>query len=260
MKRIVAMADFHCGHRVGLTPPGWQYSADSGPKAYRKYAKFQKGMWDYYSKELAALQPIDCLFIVGDCVDGPGLRTGGTEQLTRDRNDQVDMAAACIAEAKAKKVYMIYGTAYHTGGEEDWEDIIADKIGAEIAGHEWVTVGKAIFDLKHHIGGSAIPHGRYTALAREALWNLVWARDKRQPDADVIIRAHVHYHVYLGDAHKIGIILPGLQGYGSKYGVRRCSGTVDIGFISGTIGDNGGFDWRSHILDTALLQIEPKKA
>lgn len=259
MKRIVAVSDFHCGHRVGLTPPSWQYSVDSGPQVYRKFAKFQRGVWDYYSKTLAELQPIDCLFVVGDCVDGPGLRTGGTELITRDRTEQVEMATACINEAKAKKVYMFYGTSYHTGDQEDWEDLIAKDVGADISGHDWVTVGKTTFDLKHHVGSSTIPHGRYTAIAREALWNLVWARDKRQPDADVIVRAHVHYHVYVGDGHKIGIILPGLQGYGSKFGVRRCSGVVDIGFISGVVGDDGGFSWRSHILNTDLLRIEPKK-
>jgi len=259
MKRIVAMSDFHCGHRAGLTPPNWQYAGESGPAAHRKFSKFQKGMWDFYSQTLDELQPVDCLFFLGVAIDGPGLRTGGTELITRDRNDQVEMATACISETKAKKIYMFYGTAYHAGTEEDWEDLIARNVGAEIAGHDWITVGKTTFDLKHHIGGSAIPHGRYTAIAREALWNLVWASDKRQPDADVIIRAHVHYHVYVGDAHKKGIILPGLQGYGSKFGVRRCSGTVDIGFISMDVGEKGEFKWRSHLLNTNLLRIKAKK-
>jgi hypothetical protein len=258
-KRIVVMADTHCGHRVGLTPPAWQDSPTSGPVKRRRHAKFQKQVWDFYARTLDELQPIDDLFVVGDAVDGKGERSGGTEQLTLARTEQVDMAATCIAEAKAKKIYMIYGTAYHTGQDDDWEDLVADKVGAEISGHDWITVGKTTFDLKHHLGGSTIPHGRFTAIARDALWNLVWAADGRQPQADVIIRAHVHYFVYFGDGQKVGIVLPALQGYGSKFGIRRCSGTVSIGLVHFDVYDDGRYSWHPHLLDSALLRIRPKR-
>ena len=154
---------------------------------------------------------------------------------------------------------MIYGTDYHVGRDDDWEDIVSERVGAEISGHEWVNVNGVTFDLKHHLGGSTIPHGRYTAISRDALWNLVWASDGRQPQADIILRAHVHYFVYAGDEKKLGIVMPALQGYGSKYGIRRCSGTVSIGLLSFDVEDDGRYSWEPHLLDSALLRIKPKR-
>lgn len=259
MKRVVAISDLHCGHRVGLTPPGWQYSDKTGPAKWRRHAKFQKAVWTFYSRALKKLQPIDDLFVVGDAVDGKGERSGGTEQLIVARTEQTDMAAECISEAKAKKIYMIYGTAYHTGVDDDWEDIVADKVGAEISGHESVRVFKTIFDLKHYVGGSSVPHTRHTAIDREGLWNIVWASEGGQPKADVLIRAHVHYFIYGGDGKQLRMILPALQGYGSKHGIRRCSGTVKIGFVHFDVYENGGLYWEPHLLDSVLLRIRPKR-
>ena len=41
---------------------------------------------------------------------------------------------------------------------------------------------------------------------------------------------------------------PALQGYGSKYGKRICSGTVDFGFIHMDIDEKGRLSWEPHIL------------
>jgi len=253
MKRIVAMSDFHCGHVVGLTPPGWQKTPLSA-----KTIKFQSEVWDFFSSTLEKLKPIDILLFVGDAVEGKNERSGGTELITADRIEQAEMAATCLLEAKAKKIYMVYGTPYHTGVEEDWERLVAEKAGAEISGHEFVDVEGKIFDIKHFIGSSNIPHGRYTAIARDMLWNIIWAQDDCQPDSDVVIRAHVHYFAHVHDGKKLGIILPGLQGYGSKFGIRRCSGRVDIGFIHFEI-DEGNIRWHGDLFQSDILKVEPKR-
>lgn len=258
-KRVVALADMHCGHRAGLTPPDFQDSTTAGPKKRRRYAQFQQQVWKFYAKTLAELQPIDDLFVVGDAVDGKGERSGGTEQLTLARTEQVEQAVACINEAKAKQVYMIYGTAYHTGLDDDWEDLIAERVGAEISGHESIEVYKTVFDLKHFVGGSGVPHTRDTAINREELWNMVWAYDGVQPRADILIRAHVHYFRYGGDGRRLRMTLPALQGYGSKYGIRKCSGTISIGLVHFDVYENGEYFWQPHLLDSALLRIKPRK-
>jgi hypothetical protein len=258
MKRIVVAADFHCGNRVGLTPPAWQDSPETGPVDNKKYATFQREVWKHYADTLSSLQPIDYYFFLGDAVDGKGERSGGTEETVNDRIKQSDMATACIKQAEAREVFMVYGTPYHTGVNEDWEDIVARNVGASIGGQEFVEVEGVTFMLKHFIGGSQIPHGRYTAMARDALWNLVWGRDERQPKADVFLRGHVHYYIMLGDEYVKGFICPALQGYGSKYGIRRCSGTVSIGLLSFTV-DGGHVGWNEHIIKGDLLRVEPRR-
>lgn len=546
MKRIVVASDFHCGNRVGLTPPAWQDSPESGPITKRKYAMFQREVWNFWAAELAALQPVDCFFFLGDAVDGKGVRSGGTEEIEACRVQQSEMAARCIVEAHAPEVYMVYGcltaghriltadlrwrpveqltpgdellafeengngkarrrlvrsrvifnspfesdvydlflsdgtkltangehrfllrrggrpyewvsvehlhkiahpttpgfgkpdglsdyfpmpfprtipvweenrsyeagylagffdgegtvnqpvkirerngrmaanpeyglrvmavqkdniamsaaidaldklgyrhpsilphdnrkneikvlnvlggigaiiqflgqvrpfrllqnfqieklgsirpgskdeslkiidirpagrntvwglqttsktyisegflshnTPYHTGVDEDWEDVVASSVRADgasahISGREFIEIEGVVFDLAHFVGGSSTPNGRGTAILRDMVWNMIWAHDERQPDADYIIRGHVHHSLYHEEYGKVAEILPALQGYGSKFGVRRCRATVEIGFTHLDVSD-GKVVRCPHTLKSDLLRIEPKR-
>lgn len=254
-KTVVVVSDLHCGHVVGLTPPSYQSASGS----LAKFGEMQRAVWSYYAETLKSLQPIHCLIVNGDCIDGKGERSGGTELIEQDRTEQVQMAIECIELAKAKNIVMTFGTPYHTGVMEDFERSIADALGAHIGSHEWVDVNGVVFDCKHKIGSSVIPHGRHTAIARDRLWNQLWSIDDKQPLADVIIRSHVHYCTYNGDPDYLAITTPALQGYGSKFGARQCSGRVDIGLISFSIDSKGGYTWRQHIMRSELQKAPISK-
>lgn len=259
-KRVVVISDLHSGHFVGLTPP--EYDGHFGAKT-RKYhfQSARRAYWDFYAAELDALQPIDVLMVNADCIDGKGARSGGTEQLTTDREEQVQMAADAIKYAKAKEIYMTFGTGYHVGDEEDWEDQVASLVGArKIGSHIWVNVNGLIFDLKHHISGSQTPTGRQTPLARERLWNILWSEWDEYPRSDILIRSHVHYHVYTGGYHWLAMTTPALQGYGTKFGARRMSGTVDFGFVHFDVVDKENYSWGYHILKSSELRATVYRA
>jgi len=230
MKRLVVISDMHCGHRSGLTPPAWQYKGDSGG-SWDKWSDMQTRMWDWYAAEMKELQPIDVLVVNGDAIDGKGERAGSAEHVTADRKEQADMAVECIAVAQAKHIELIYGTPYHTGKEEDWEAVVADTCKAAIHDHLFLDANGTVFDFKHKIGSSSIPHGRATGPLKEKLWNMMWAERGLQPKANVIIRSHVHYFVTAGDMRGQVVITPALQSFGSKFGARQCSGTIDVGFL-----------------------------
>lgn len=247
MTRIVIISDTHCGHRSGLTPPAWQYQDEDGP-VMQKYYEIQKVMWEWYSETLESLQPIDRLICNGDAIDGKSDRSGGTELITSDRRVQCQMAQKCIEEAHAKRVAVIKGTPYHTGEEEDWEEILADMVHADRCGyHEWFDANGIVIDCRHAVGGSQIPHGRHTALARAVMWNRLWAEREMQPKANVLIRSHVHYHVFNGGAGWLAMTTPSLQAY-TKFGSRMIDGTNDIGLISIDV-EEGTWGWKSHLLD-----------
>lgn len=241
---MVVISDLHCGHLVGLTHPDWHYMGDD------KTCKNQRELWKWYESVIASLKPIDILVVNGDAIDGTGWRAGGTDQKTVDRLEQCDMAAKAIECAEANTIRMTYGTPYHTGQGEDWESIIADKVGAKIESHAFFDVDGVVFDIKHKVGSSGIPHGRHTAVAKEKLWNTMWSDRKQQPDADVVIRSHVHYHSFCGTPDHLAMTTPALQGYGSKFGARQCSGLVDIGLVYFDI-DDGGYTWESKIAGLA---------
>jgi hypothetical protein len=76
----------------------------------------------------------------------------------------------------------------------------------------------------------------------------MWAERDLQPKAGIVIRSHVHYFGYCGDARAMMLTTPALQGFGGKYGSRQCSGTIDVGFISLECCE-GEYSWQAHIMD-----------
>lgn len=256
-RRLVVIADTHCGHLAGLTPPDWWYSHETTNKDIMQTYDQQKAVWNRFSKKMKQYQPIDFLFHMGDAIDGKGQKSGGTEERTTDMNEQCQMAIKCIKEAHAKKIMMIYGTPYHTGVDQDMEDVVANELKCEIHGHSFIDINGVVFDLKHFIGSSSIPHGRWTSLASDKLWNTVWHNEHDlQPDSDVVIRAHVHYHVSMTESDQwMGLTCPALQGFGSKFGIRKCKNTVHVGFVVFDIDEKGNYSWHPE-----LLRLELQKA
>lgn len=242
-KRIVSIGDLHCGHKRGLTPPEWQ-----GASPTKGDAAIQKQYYDFYTSTADAIVAsnggyIDGLIVNGDAIDGPGKKSGSREQITTDRIEQNAMVLECIRIWNPKWIIMTLGTKYHVGEEENWEELLAKDLRREldvpvsISAQETLIVNGLVFDIKHKVGRSAIPHGRHTAAARAALWNKYWAERKQRPKADIIIRSHVHYYAITGDATFTAFILPALQGLGTEYGARECEGVVDFGVLWFDVGD-----------------------
>jgi len=261
MKRGITIGDTHCGHLVGLTPPEWVVPEENDRLG--KFGTYQREIWKWYCDRLATLPPLDFIFFNGDAIEGGGSRSGGTELITSDANNQVDMAIACLRVPKRKltkkgKMLFTYGTAYHVGTEADYERNVADEFGAKIGSHEWASVEGVTFDLKHHIGSSSVPHARSTAVERDKLWSDIWSDLGRTPKANIIIRSHVHYHRFSGDHRYLVMTLPAMQGYGTKFGGRRCSGVVDIGFVYWEI-EGDKYTWKSFVCEPASLKVAPVK-
>jgi hypothetical protein len=260
MKRVLVISDTHCGHLVGLTNPGWwvvEKDIEASRTKRNKYANVQRQCWQFYADGLKKFGPFDVVLFNGDAIEGKGERSGSTELVTADREEQAEMAVAAIRPGMSRKskLVMTFGTASHTGKEEDWESLVASDLGAEkIGSHEWVDVEGVIFDLKHHCSSSSVPHGRHTAAARERLWNVLWAERQFQPKADIVVRSHVHYYDFCGGVNWLGLTTPALQGMGTKYGGRVCSGTVDFGFLVFEC-SKGQYSWSKHI-----AEIQSQKA
>ncbi len=249
MKRLVCISDLQCGHRAGLTPPDYQRYYGSQDHIWQKFAKIESECWNAYKVFADELNPVDVLEINGDVIDGAGLRSGGVEQITVDRNEQIKMALECIDVWRAKKIVMVRGTAYHVGEAENFEDLIAANLQCKIGDHEWLDIDGHIFDFKHHIGNSQVPYGRKTAATKDQLWNLIWAEAGLQPKAEWIIRSHVHFaeggFQFRGDRQVWAVTTPSLQAMGTRYGATRCSGTVDFGLYKWDIvGDSVYFSPR----------------
>lgn len=247
--RLVVCSDLHSGHQVGLTHPDFDARPQSQDKVAWKLYQVRRKMYDFYHETIEGLKPIDVAIVNGDCIEGKGSKSGGTELIAADRNEQAGMAAAAIEDLHAGQIYMTFGTPFHVGVDEDFEQQVADKVKAEkIGGHDWLNVRGLVIDYRHFVGRSTVPYSRGTQLGKEMIWNLLWAERGEYPRADVIVRSHIHQYSYTGDTTWLGITTPALQGYYSKFGTRICSGTVDFGLISIDVYGKGKFTWQAHIL------------
>jgi len=262
MIKVFAGSDTHCGHDVGLTPPEWQYKLCGNAKRDKR-AKTQKALWKTYYNEINIRKPFDVAIWNADLIDGKGERSGGTEQITTDRNEQVKIAIRCIEEVNAPINLFTYGTGYHTGKEEDFEDQIVTHFKekgqiTDIEGHGFWKIGGYNFDVRHKFNRSSIPHGKATPLLREGLWSVLWKEQGLRDNVDILIRSHVHYYLQIDDPSlgHLAFVTPALQGFGSKYGARECSEVVHIGFIVFYLGEK--ISWEKVLFNTRE-QYRPAK-
>lgn len=257
-KRLVIVSDLHCGHKFGLTPPGWWGVEQPGDDRLAKHRAFQRAVWDFYANTIDSLKPIDIFVCNGDAVEGKGERTGGTELITTDRHEQIRMAAKIIDYADAKSIRIAYGTGAHTGRDEDFEGLLHELVSCpdvKVSGHLFLDINGCVFDIKHKVGRSTIPHGRLTPLIRAAMWNGIWALIGRQPRARFVVRSHVHYYEAWKNAHQEGVITPAFQ-YNTIYGIRECEGTVDLGLIYFDVGPDGQCEGHKAVLaDFGALKV-----
>lgn len=247
--RILPLGDLHSGSNVGLTPPAYQYKYISNPKTEEhrrrnKWAELQKECWNWYVNKLDMLKPIDKAFILGDLIDGDGSRSGGTELITTDRKVQVCMAIEAIEVIEAGGMVMVFGTPYHTGQTEDFEVDVAKHFGVKIGGHEWENVNGCVFDLKHKQSNCKNPA---TSIWNEIVDNREWAVLGEQPKADVLIRAHTHRFCCLRIEDCMGLTIPALQAYGTKFGARACSRKVQFGLAALDVWPDGEVIEHVHI-------------
>lgn len=253
-KRVLVLADSQCGHRSGLTPPEWGLNP-ANPHD-RKWAGLQRAQWNWFHRKITQWQPYWLLLYLGDAVDGKSERACGRDAIRLQREEQTQMVEQIINLINPRSTEMVYGTRYHV---RDWEDEIARMVGAKIGAHGWPEVSGVIFDIKHKIGSSTIPHGRMTPLLRSRLWNELWVARNRQPNANILLRAHVHYFMQYSDAHSFMATCPALQGVGTEYGAEQCEGLIDYGFLTFDIKPSGSWTWQSHLAELPQARAQTSK-
>lgn len=264
-KRILVLSDLHCGHVAGLTPPAWQLPLDPEAGVRHALALAQREAWEWYRAAIAGLQPFHAVFFLGDAIDGRGEKSGGCELLTTDREEQCRMAARVLKEPGCGNGAMVYGTGYHVGDKEQWENLVARELKWPVGAHDWPRINGVTFDLKHHLGSSQIPYGRHTAVSRDRLQNILWDRDGAQPSSDIIIRGHTHYYQFAGGCDGnpprrwAALTCPALQLPKTRFGDLRCSATVHFGIVTFDVAADGSWDWQERIAPLKCNRAEARE-
>lgn len=228
-KTIVFVSDTHCGSVFGLTPPAY-YEADDARR------EMQEEAWKAYVSIVNKWRNPDVLVCNGDLIEGTQKLQGGAELTNPDRNIQTEMGVKCLSMFHAKKVLMTYGSKYHVGeGAEDFEYNAAHDLGAEIGGRLYFELEGVVFDCRHKVGLSGIPHGRATSLIKEMMWNLIKESTEAGPKVRVVVRSHVHYHIWIEQGDRVMFTTPALQLSRGRYGSRECVGETHWGAVRLTL-------------------------
>lgn len=283
-KKLVLVADFHEGHRVGLADPSLAPTTDAGAKVreaiYEKYYECAAGQW--HSPDLLA--------IVGDAIDGKGKRGGGVEQWDTSVRNQAIRAAALARLWDAKQYIVIRGSGYHCAESGEYgEEIMAQELKAMTFPHQehidpklrdrsgwdaYIIIGGVTFHLAHQMPVSKVFHYRSTPITREMMYTklndgLAHAKEELSQnlmEAGVdpktidfktrnIIRAHCHFYWESASARTLGIVLPCWQAL-TPY-MRGKSPTAissDIGFVGFEV--EGGKILRRHKQLWQLEQVQ----
>lgn len=253
MKRILFLADTHCGHRSGLTPPDYQYSM-SGDPIRRAWAKLQRDGWKAYMGLREEIGSPDIVVGVGDLIEGDGDKNNGTELITTDRLEQARMASQALKVWDAKTYIIVRGTPSHAGQCEDFEDVIAARLNGQIRDRAYIKVEGIVFDVCHHLSVIKDLKTRATPLSREKIENLLRWERAEAPKADIFIRAHTHMYCNVGGHNWEAFSLPALQ-METKYGVKRARNICDWGLLFFDI-DQRRYTWQKRIC-RVKTQTEP---
>ena len=244
--RLLVLSDTHCGHRTGLTPPEWQ--CDRYPDAIE--------FWAWYTQTLEAIGPVDACLLNGDLIDGKQRRSHGSEALTVDPDEQVDIALAAFEPIQARGYLATYGTPYHTSdGGTDWERRLARDLRAHIDNYLFIRVNNRIIKARHElVGSSGTPVGGDIGYRKQLVFNADRAQLGTEPLADLILCAHIHHHNAVmqarpGKPARWCISGPGMQG-STKFGARRCSGPVERGMLLFEIPDDPQEEitWQTYLM------------
>lgn len=208
---ILVLGDTHVGSKYSIWPRGYIGKAPTNQRLPPTDISEQLNVyWDRLIGELST-DPVDIMVHVGDCIDGIGAAKYGRELYTTDIDEQRD---ACIellrpiVRCVKSDPFFLQGTDYHNVRYEDAEKGIAEAFnGVYIANYplDLVLKGK---NLNFYHGGGQPAQYRSTMLDKTNFFALAAAQCGKTKRADMIIRGHYHFFVFLEYESQLGLLTP----------------------------------------------------
>lgn len=207
---VLAEADFHSGHKLGLCNPATKVrDADTGTAQPLELGVFQKQLWQtrqgYLKNAFDIVGMRDCTYMmVGDIAHG----NGHVEQLMGTRvSDQYTIARynvlPIIERRNVRTVRLMSGTGVHSFGEGTAEIVVAERLQEQfprkdisVVAHGRFRIGGVEFDVAHHGPGRG---SRWWLEGNTARYHL---RDRMLKDLAARMEPA---HVYLYGHHHVDV-------------------------------------------------------
>lgn len=248
-KRILILSDTHCGHPLGITPPRLWVKDE--------YSALQKITYEWLERELDGeiVQGIDMALLNGDLIQGAP-HNDTLELITTNFKKQAEIfleVGELLGLQRIKKIRATYGTPAHVTKGFDAEDIVTEGFSIPRPSDTYRFTSNTLqVAARHHGRSSTTPYGQGTQLWKE------WVREQLNAvimetatdAADLIIRSHVHYFLFMEMAKGYALSTPCLQLPGSIFGRRMMPAYYDVGFVVLEIDEHG--------VPTVVKHIMPK--
>lgn len=196
---IAAFGDTHTNFRLGLLAPG--FAIDDGSDE----AHVRSWLWARWLEYAALYEEVSSgckrvVYITGDSGEFDHKKRSNL-LVSTNRKEIKDMALATLAPLTdiADEIIVIGGTEAHAGTSAEFEQWIADDLGATFKWYDYANWGGVIAEVSHHTtngrrkwtnGGGAV------RLAAETIIEYAGNGDKIP---QLVLRSHVHQWSDSGD-------------------------------------------------------------
>lgn len=209
IRHMVVISDLHIGSTVALCPD--EFTRDDGviirPSPMQHWLRLHwKTFWDINVKKIVKRDPFITV-INGETVEGDHHNTH--QIVTRNISEQRQMSKELLMplRRKSKRLYVVRGTAAHSGHQACDDETVARLIDADGIGieqrldgdksrkSEWqlrLQWGKYQCLFRHHTTGGRSWAGKLTAVSKELTNELVNAGAWESSRADLMFFSHIH--------------------------------------------------------------------
>lgn len=216
MKKVLVVSDLQVGSKYANWPEEMQIK-DGGYWKLNPKQQFLREAWNKFISIIKEIRP-HVLILNGDMIEGCQYKSLGLPTITTDFAEQTEAARILLEPLREQcgEAYLIRGTEYH----DTMDGQAIERLGAELfctpyrpnQYSDWVLnldVQGVIINAAHHI---SVMQGFYRATApdREGIWSALAGRSK-VPDADCIVRSHIHIFVHVEHSNKHIVVTPGWQ-------------------------------------------------
>lgn len=212
------VSDTHCGSTLGLCPPEGVGLDDGG-----RYlpSRAQVALWeawaDYWSRVGEARekrQPLICV-VNGDATEGIHHRSSQvvSHNLAATQHAIAMATFRPMLALRPSAVVFVRGTEAHVGSSAEYEERLAEDLGAEENGegqfsrwHFQADSGGVLLDFAHHGAVGRMPHTRTNPLGALAMRITNAAAKSKAQIPDLAIRSHMHQWGDTGDNYPVRVI------------------------------------------------------
>lgn len=231
MKRVLVVSDLHVGSTVSVMPSEVQIEHRDHTRANMVQANpLQKILLEKWEEMIETAGKVDGCFVLGDCVDGPNVKSRGFELWTSNLHQQVSTAADLLAMIRTNHYFGVQGSFYHTGENTSSDLAVIDTLKGTFGTDLAVNVEGQRVHLCHQISYSSSPMTRATASNGEIIGAALY--DKWFGQFSLLLRGHLHRYLHLHDPNGRIALCPGWKvrdSFVAKQGLK--GGPSHIGYL-----------------------------